>query len=319
MSSLDLTADISGVRLDRFLADEIEILSRSKIKRFIESCNVLVNGREVKPSYVLQGGEIIHIVIPEETPDFVGGEDIPLDIIHEDHDLIVLNKPAGMVVHPGAGNRSGTLVNALLYHFDGLSRVHGLERPGIVHRLDKNTSGVLVVAKTDRSHQFLARQFSRRQVDKMYLAVVWGVFEKEEGTVDAPLIRHPRNRRKFTCADRGRAAVTRYRRVKEYETLSVMELFPLTGRTHQLRVHMSWIGHPILGDTDYGGGRTRLKGHAASYRPFLLSLFSLIDRQTLHASRISFIHPGTREKVSFSAPLPKDIQTVLDRLEPKDE
>ncbi|MFQ6615470.1 MAG: RluA family pseudouridine synthase [Fidelibacterota bacterium] len=304
MPVLNLTADVSGVRLDRYLADEIEIVSRSKIKRVIESQGVLVNGQQVKPSYLIQGGEVILVDIPDQGPVRVGAEDIPLDIIHEDHDLIVVNKQAGLVVHPGAGNRTGTLVNALVYHFDRLSKGHGPQRPGIVHRLDKNTSGVLVVAKNDQAHLFLARQFARRTVEKMYLALVWGLLKDREGTVDEPLVRHPRKRRKFTCDHGGRPAVTRYRTEKEYGDLSLVELFPLTGRTHQLRVHMSWIGHPILGDPDYGGGRSRTK---------------LIGRQALHARRITFLHPSTGERVLFSAPVPEDFQTVLDRLERGDE
>lgn len=311
MSLFNLTADISGVRLDKYLADEIEVLSRSQIKRVIESDNVEVDGRRVKASYLLRGGEIIHILVPEEEPDSVGAEDIPLEIIHEDHDLIVVNKPAGMVVHPGAGNTTGTLVNTLLFHFDQLSKGYGPHRPGIVHRLDKNTSGVLVVAKNDQTHRFLAGQFANREVEKKYLAVVWGTLENGEGTVDAPLIRHPGNRRKFTCGDLGRPSITRYVTTKHYGLLSAVELFPLTGRTHQLRVHMSWIGHPILGDSDYGGGREKIRGYAATHRPFLETLFARIDRQILHASRISFVHPKSRERVSFSSPLPEDFRAVM--------
>lgn len=318
MSVVNLTADVSGVRLDRFLADEIEVLSRSQIKRYIESQSVLVDGHQVRPSYLLRGGEVIQLDIPEERPAGVDGEDIPLDIIHEDGDLIVVNKPAGLVVHPGAGNRSGTLVNALVYHFDQLSRGYGPQRPGIVHRLDKETSGVLVVAKTDQAHQFLARQFARRGVEKIYLALVWGRPEQKEGTVNAPLIRDPRNRRKFTFSTEGREAITAYRTRKEYPLLSLVELMPQTGRTHQLRVHMSGIGHPVFADNDYGGGRSRIRGYSPAHRPFLASLFSLIDRHALHASRISFVHPGTGKKVSYEAPLPADFETVLSRLESED-
>lgn len=315
MSILNLTADISNVRLDKYLADEIEILSRTKIKECIEEDGVSVNGRKEKPSYMLKGGESIRIEIPEEKPTTIKGENIPLDIVHEDDELIIVNKPAGLVIHPGAGAVAGTLVNALVYHFDHLSQRYGNERPGIVHRLDEDTSGVLVVAKTDRSHLRLAEQFSSRTVEKTYLGVAWGRFKKKDGIVKGAIARHPRQRKKFAVAEEGRPAETWYKVVKEYDCLTLIEIEPKTGRTHQIRVHMASIHHPIFADETYGGGRSRVKGYSVPQRNFLYSLFSSIHRQALHAKRIAFHHPKSGHRVAFKAPLPHDFQELLDRLE----
>ncbi|MEE9166002.1 MAG: RluA family pseudouridine synthase [Candidatus Neomarinimicrobiota bacterium] len=315
MPILDLTAHLSKVRLDKYLADEIEVLSRSKARECIESDNVSVDGKREKPSYMLKGGESIRIELPVEPPLAVEGENIPLDIIHEDDELIVINKPAGLVVHPGAGNIQGTLVNALVYHFTRLSSVHGDRRPGIVHRLDKDTSGVLVVAKTDQSHMHVAKQFSSHSVEKTYWGVVWGKFDRNEGVVEGPITRHPRDRKKFAVVEYGRRAVTRYWVEREFDTLTLVGLMPVTGRTHQLRVHMAHVGHPVFADEIYGGGKSRLKGYSPHQRDFLISLYSSIQRQALHALSITVVHPKSRKGMTFEAPVPADFQTVIDTLE----
>lgn len=315
MSILNLTADVSEIRLDKYLADEIEILSRSRIKRYIEAEAVSVNGKLEKPSYILQGGETIRIEIPETRPYTVESEEIPLDILHEDEEIIVLNKPPGLVIHPGAGNPGGTLVNGLVYHFNKLSGISGKQRAGIVHRLDKDTSGVLVVAKTDESHMALAEQFGSRTVKKVYVGVVWGTFGSTGGTVDAPIARHHRYRQRFTVAERGKPSVTQYNVLKEFDYLTLVELLPETGRTHQIRVHMAFIHHPVFADETYGGGKEKVKGYASGPRDFLLSLYSVIQRQALHAKALSFCHPKSGERMTFSAPLSKDFQTLVEELE----
>ena len=319
MSVMNITADAADIRIDKYLADEIEVLSRTKVKDYITKDNVLVDGQAVKPSYLLQGGETIQIYIKEEGPTDLEAESIPLDIIHEDDNIIVLNKPAGLVVHPGAGNRCGTLVNRLIFHFSHLSSVSGALRPGIVHRLDKDTSGIMVVAKTDLSHLRLARQFADRTVKKKYLALMWGVPEQREGTVDAPIGRHPRNRQKFSVVESGRSALTRYGVVEEFDHLSLVELHPETGRTHQLRVHLAFMGHPVFADEVYGGGLSKVRGFLKETQRSLKSLYSLIHRQALHALSLSFTHPSSGEKMEFVAPLPNDLSTVISELEPKDE
>jgi len=318
MSFLNLTADVTQIRLDKYLADEIEIVSRTKIKEFIKAEYVSVDGYPQKPSYLLQGGETIQIEIPEDRPKTLEGENIPLDIIYEDDELIILNKPAGLIVHPGAGNRAGTLVNGLIYHFDQLSQLYGNQRPGIVHRLDKNTSGILVVAKTDFAHIKLAQQFSDRTVKKSYRAIIWGTLQKKKGVINSPITRHPRNRSKFVVSETGRSATTFFSVLRDFCLLSLVELIPKTGRTHQIRVHMASIQHPVFADETYGGGKSKAKGYSPKERTFIYSIYSLINRQALHASSIAFNHPATGERVSFDVPISIDFLKVLKRLERND-
>lgn len=320
MPVMNITADAALIRIDKYLADEIEVLSRTKVKDCITNDNVLVDGQVVKPSYLLQGGETIQIDIEEEKRSSnLDAESMPLDIIHEDDDIIVLNKPAGLVVHPGAGNRSGTLVNGLVSHFRHLSSVSGVLRPGIVHRLDKDTSGILVVAKTDLSHLHLARQFANRTVGKKYLALVWGVPSKGEGVIDAPIGRHPRNRQRFSVNESGRVALTGYTVVEGFDYLSLLELSPETGRTHQLRVHLASIGHPIFADEVYGGGLSRVRGFLKETQESLKALYSMIQRQALHALSLSFKHPSSIALTEFVAPLPDDFSSVISELDPENE
>ena len=312
---LTLTTNVSSIRLDKYLAEEIEFLSRTKVKEYIKTSKVLINGKPVKPSYLLEGGEIVEIEIPDIAPSEVKGEDIPLDVLYEDEILIVVNKPAGMVTHQGAGNYSGTLVNGLVYHFSSLSQVYGEQRPGIVHRLDKDTSGILVVAKTDECHRHLADQFSNRTVSKTYVGIVWGKLKEKKGVIDNSIIRHPTKRKQFKVGEGGRSAITEYRVMKEWEYLSLLEILPKTGRTHQIRVHLASINHPIFGDETYGGGKSRIKGYQPEVRNQIVDLFNIARRFMLHARTLSFYHPKSGVEVTFSAPIPEDLQRIIDRLD----
>ncbi len=316
MTVLKLTADRSDVRLDRYLADEVEILSRTKAQSNIRAHHVLVDGTPAKPSLRLTGGELIQIDLQEDRELDLEPEEMDLDILYEDSDLIAINKPAGMVVHPGAGNLTGTLVNGLIYHFDELSKEYGSLRPGIVHRLDKDTSGVLLIAKNDPTHMNLSRQFANREVSKVYLALVWGSPSDEEGVIVGSLKRDPTDRKKFTVGEGGRVAETHYSIVESFEDLTLVELRPKTGRTHQLRVHMKHIGNPIFSDETYGGGLSRSRGFPPQKRKKFTTLHNLISRQALHALSIGFIHPGTGERMELIAPIPDDFRTVLAQLEP---
>ena len=318
MTTVSITADLADVRLDKYLAEELELISRSKIKKSILGSNVLVNGDSVKPSFKLSGGETIQVELPQPEPMELEAEPIALDIIHEDNEIIVLNKPAGLVVHPGAGNRNGTLVNRLIHHFDQLSSLSGRFRPGIVHRLDKDTSGIMVVAKNDIAHTNLSEQFSQREVKKTYLALVWGVPDNDEGTIDSPIIRHPKERTLFTVGEGGRSATTDYRLLEPFEHLSLLELSPRSGRTHQLRVHLAAIGHPIFSDDSYGGGAGKAKGYLPEVSRLLSSLVRKLGRQALHALSLEFRHPSNRELQSHIAPIPQDLAAVLHALEPED-
>ena len=317
MKALSIIAEVSDIRLDKYLAEEIELISRSKIKESIVSKDVLVNGEAVKPSFKLTGGETIRVEISDPQPMELESQPILLDIIHEDDDIVVLNKQVGLVVHPGAGNRTGTLVNGLIHHFDQLSSVSGSLRPGIVHRLDKDTSGVIVVAKNDAAHGNIALQFSERTVEKTYLALVWGIPEETEGKIDLPIIRHPKMRTLFTTGEVGRPALTEFRLLEPFEYLSLLELTPRTGRTHQLRVHLSEMGHPIFGDASYGGGENRARGFLPEVTKELSRLAKILNRQALHAMILVFDHPSTGERVTFVAPMADDIAAVIHELEPE--
>ena len=318
MRTLSITADLGDVRLDKYLAEEIELISRSKIKKSIIGNNVLVDGESVKPSFRLSGGETIQVELFDPEPMELESQPISLDIIHEDDSIIVLNKPAGLVVHPGAGNRNGTLVNGLIHHFEQLSSLSGRSRPGIVHRLDKNTSGIMVVAKNDAAHANLSEQFSSRSVTKTYLSLVWGVPEMDERTIELSIVRHPKERTLFSVDEGGRSAMTTYRVLERFEHLSLLALSPQTGRTHQLRVHLAAIGHPIFADESYGGGSRKAKGFLPDVSRVMTNLINKLARQALHALSLEFCHPSTGKSHSFIAPIPKDLATVLHALEPED-
>jgi 23S rRNA pseudouridine1911/1915/1917 synthase len=297
-------------RLDHYLARHLPGASRAAIQRWILSGNVRLEGRRLRPSFRLSPGNRILVEIPPERPSRLVPEAIPLHVIHEDGDLLVVFKPSGMVVHPGAGIRTGTLVQALLSRKGTLSRVGGEERPGIVHRLDRETSGLLVVAKNDEAHRALSRQFARRQVGKIYLALVWGAPDPERGRIEEPLGRHPTARTRMAVRRiGGRQAVTEYRVLETIGSFSLLELRILTGRTHQIRVHLRHLGHPVVGDSRYGGSNFSQIRH-----PGVRKILETFNRLALHASVLEFQHPRSGEKLRFMAPLPADLQLLLEEL-----
>jgi 23S rRNA pseudouridine1911/1915/1917 synthase len=302
--------DSEGVRLDRFLVSVLPDQSRSQIQRLIKEGQVRVAGREAKANQPVKIGQDITVEVLAPVDPVPQPEPLPLPILYQDHDVIVVDKPAGMVVHPAAGHASGTLVNALLHHVDDLSGIGGEKRPGIVHRLDRGTSGVMVVAKHDAAHEELSRQFADREVEKEYIALVWG--EVMAGRrIDAPIGRDPSNRKKMSSASarvrRSREAVTRIVRAEHFgRTLTLAQVAIHTGRTHQIRVHLSAIGHPIVGDALYGGVHRRVPGD--------LRAVTHLERPFLHAARLAFTHPGDERRMEFTSPLPGDLQRVLDEL-----
>ncbi|NLW17513.1 MAG: RluA family pseudouridine synthase [Firmicutes bacterium] len=294
-----VAADAGGQRLDSWLTAQDLELSRSQIQRLIGEGRVQVDGLHVdKSSHRLRGGEEVIITVPPPRPLEVVAEQIPLTIVYEDAYLAVINKPQGMVTHPGPGNYSGTLVNALLYHMSDLSGINGVLRPGIVHRLDKDTSGLLVVAKNDLAHQRLAAQLKARQVERGYLALVHGNIKQERGTINAPIARHPVLRKQMAVIATGREAITHYQVRERFGDYTLVELQLETGRTHQIRVHMAHLGHPVVGDPVYGPKKVAFN----------------LSGQLLHAWRLGFSHPITQEIMRFSADIPPHFQKVLDRL-----
>lgn len=288
-----------GERLDVFLARQAPELSRSRVQRLIADGRVAVQGRPAKANHKVQPGEAVSLSVPPPEPVAVEAEAIPLDVVYEDAEVVVVNKPRGMVVHPAAGNWRGTLVNALLARCDDLSGVGGEVRPGIVHRLDKDTSGVMVAAKNDRAHASLARQIKDRTAGRKYLALVHGNVKAEEGLIDAPIGRHRTDRKRMAVdAERGREARTRFRVLERFPGYTLVACKLETGRTHQIRVHMAYIGHPVVGDPKYGP-----KGS-----PFP------IDGQALHAAELTFRHPASGAEMVFTAPLPADMEGILAKL-----
>lgn len=292
----DIDESLSGQRLDSFLAGEAPGLSRSHIQKLVAASLVDVNGRPEKASYRLKQGDSVVLRIPPPVELVVEPEPIPLDIYYEDSDLVVVNKPRGMVVHPAEGNYTGTLVNALLHHCRDLSGINGVMRPGIVHRLDKDTSGLLMVAKNDAAHLDLARQLSERKVDRIYLSLVHGLIKNEKGTISAPIGRHPVDRQKMAVETRnGKPAVTHYTVLNRFSDCTHISLKLETGRTHQIRVHMAYLGYPVVGDPKYGPAKRKFG----------------LEGQFLHAARLGFKHPRSGEWMSFEAPLPGILQEVL--------
>ncbi len=290
----------AGQRVDAFLANACEDFSRSAIQKWIGSGLVQVDCKPVKANYKLRAGDFLKMTVPENKEVEIMPENIPLDILYEDDDLIVVNKPKGMVVHPAAGHTSGTLVNALMYHCgDSLSGINGELRPGIVHRIDKDTSGVLMVAKNDKTHRALAEQLAVHSITRKYRAIVMNGFSEEKGTVDAPIGRNSLDRKKMAVTPKhSRHAVTHWRVLEKFGQLNLIEAQLETGRTHQIRVHMAYIGHPLLGDTVYG----------AKKQPFQT------EGQVLHAMVLGFIHPTSGEYMEFEAPLPAYFAALLERL-----
>ena len=301
--------ELEGIRLDLCLAKLNPDWTRSRARKLIDDDHVLLNNASGKASTSVHTGDTVVVNEPPPRPLEVEGEDIPLNVIHEDTDLLIINKPAGLVIHPAAGNPSGTLVNALLHYCQDLSGIGGVERPGIVHRLDKDTTGIMVVAKSDRAHLALSIAFRQHTIRKTYLAVCYGNPKTEDGVVDAPIDRHPRNRREMAVVREGRPARTLYEVDQEFEGTSMVSCHPVTGRTHQIRVHMAHIGHAIIGDPLYAGRQWRNLAD-----PRLQAACRSFPRQALHARRIAFEHPVTKEEVEFEAPLPTDLENLLEVL-----
>lgn len=293
----------NGLRADKALSIIFENLSRNFIQNLFENNNVLINGKNSKGKTKLVSGDKVKIDIPEPEELSVQGENIPLDIIYEDKDVIIVNKPKDMVVHPAPGNYSGTLVNALLYHCTDLSGINGVIRPGIVHRIDKDTSGILVIAKNDLAHNDLAAQFKEHSIKREYFALVEGRIKNDEGTIDAPIGRHSNNRLKFAVSDGGKRAITHYKVLEVFNSCTLVKCTLETGRTHQIRVHMAFIGHPLVGDTVYGLKKQKLTNSG----------------QVLHAKTLGFIHPSTKEYVEFNSSLPKEYKKILRKLGGKED
>jgi len=302
----------AGARLDQFLARRLG-WSRARLQKLLKSGRVAVNGHIRPASYRVRLGDAVQVSVPAPAPSVLTPEALPLTIVFEDRDLLVVDKPPGLVVHPAPGHRGGTLLNALLAHCPELTEIGEKSRPGLVHRLDKDTSGLIVVAKTALAHAALVAQFQAHEITKRYLALVWGRLPAPQGQIDKEIGRHPKERQKMTVHPRrGKAAVTLWRVLQIFPgPLTLMELTPQTGRTHQLRVHLASEGHPVLGDATYGGGVSRLAGAP----PQLRGLKPLVRRQLLHAWQLGLTHPRTGETLSWEAPLPEDFQGVVDKLE----
>lgn len=300
-------------RIDKFLHTHLPQQSRTFYRTLIEKKQVLVNGKFVKPSYLLSEGEIVAVHLPPVDEYIPGPENIPLDVIYEDDVLLVINKPPGMVVHPGAGLKKGTLVNALLYRGSRLSSVGGKLRPGIVHRLDKNTSGLLVIAKNDSVHRKLSKQFSEKSALREYLALVWHPMADNKGRIETHIKRSKRERTVFTVAPEGKKAVTVYEIERKFKFLTLVRVRLHTGRTHQIRIHFNHIHHPVFGDPEYHG-RLKQTGQLkqSADRQFAAKLLKLMPRQALHAHLLGFIHPVSVEQMEFQVPLPEDFRAVLE-------
>ena len=300
LQRLTVSPEEAGVRIDKYLTEQLPDITRSYLQKLLKDGSVQMNGKSVKVSTKTAAGAVIELTIPEPEEPEILPEDIPLDILYEDSDVILINKPKDMVVHPAAGHYTGTLVNALMYHCKGdLSGINGVLRPGIVHRIDKDTTGVLIVCKNDKAHNALAEQLKEHSITRKYRAIVCGNLKEDEGTVDAPLGRHPQDRKKMAIVRTGgKRAVTHYRVLARFGNYTYIECQLETGRTHQIRVHMASLGHPLLGDEVYG----RVKS------PFKL------EGQTLHAMVLGFIHPTTGEYMEFEAPLPEYFEKLLEKL-----
>lgn len=303
-------------RIDTFLTHQIENTTRSKIQKAIEAGFVKVNGVVVKANYIVKPFdkvEAIQIISPR--PEDVEPEEIPLDIVYEDDYLIIVNKPAGMVAHPAYANYTGTLVNALLHHTKSLSSVNEAGRPGIVHRIDKDTSGLLVVAKDDFTHAKLAAQFSKHTIEREYHAICWGKFKEKEGEISTKIARSKSDRKKFTISDKeGKEAITFYKVIEQFEFTSYIKLNLKTGRTHQIRVHLSGLNKPIFGDRTYGGDKIHAGIESPKLKSRVQNLLEIIPRQALHAKTLGFIHPHTNKLVRYDSELPEDFKLLLEKL-----
>ena len=306
------------LRVDKYLMNYIENATRSKIQQAAKDGNIYVNDVTVKSNYKVKPNDVVRVLFEHPPYEFLlVPEDIPLTIVYEDDALLVVNKPAGMVVHPGHGNYSGTLINALTFHFDNLPN-NSSNRPGLVHRIDKDTSGLLVVAKTEEAMTHLAKQFFDKTSEREYIALVWGDVKEDQGTIEGAIGRHPKNRLQNTVftgddAHKGKPAVTHYKVLERFGYVTLVSCKLETGRTHQIRVHLKHIGHTLFNDERYGGDRI-LKGTSFSkYKQFVENCFSILPRQALHAKTLGFIHPVTKEKMKFDSPVPDDIAQCLEK------
>ncbi|MCF7808444.1 MAG: RluA family pseudouridine synthase [Candidatus Marinimicrobia bacterium] len=300
------------MRLDKFLSSRLPShITRNQVQKLLKQGMITVDDKPAKASHMILPRQVVRVLFEVPYAPTLYGENIPLDIVFEDDYLIVVNKPAGLIVHPGAGNATGTLVNALIYHCEHLSNENGLLRPGIVHRLDKDTSGLLISAKDNRVHLHLRSQFSKRTIEKYYYALVWGSFPDDKGEIDAPIGRSPKNRKKFTVIEGGRPSLTRYEVLERFEFLTLVRVKLETGRTHQIRVHMTHQNHPLFGDPYYGGRNSKIITLNMRNRRLAARLLTILNRQALHARRLIFTHPMSNKPMDLKAPLHDDFNEVL--------
>jgi len=309
---------VTPIRIDKYLFNRMPNVSRNRLQHACDAGNILVNGKEVKSSYKVKPKDQVQIVLPEPVREKeLIPQDMPLDILYEDADIIIINKQAGLVVHPAFGNYSGTLMNGLLYHFQKLPVSKGnMDRPGLVHRIDKNTSGLLVIARTDIAMVHLAKEFFDRTIDRKYVALVWGDFKEDEGTITGNVGRNLKDRKimdVFPGGEHGKHAVTHYKVLERFGYVTLIECKLETGRTHQIRVHLKYVGHPLFNDETYGGNRI-LKGTTfTKYKQFIENCFEIFPRHALHAKTLGFLHPVTGKKVFFESPLPDDFNKLLEK------
>ena len=317
MSRVDLVySGQEEIRLDHYLVTQFPDRSRSQIQRMVKDQLVTVNEEIARSSYKLQINDRIAIVQIDRPAEIthIEPEKISLNIVFEDDEIIVINKPAGLLVHPGTGQSTGTLVHGLAYHCKDLSNINGAIRPGIIHRLDQETSGIMVAAKTNRAHKHIADQFQKRSVEKKYIGITWGEWNEKDGVIDQSLKRSRKDATSYVVDENGRTASTHYKVIKEFRYMSHVEFYPKTGRTHQIRVHASAMNHPIVHDMKYNGGENRLKGFLPEVKRDLLQLLKLLGRHALHAHHLSFQHPSSGKKMNFEAEIPGDIQQLMDHL-----
>lgn len=307
------------IRIDKFLTEKLTGVSRNKIQNAAEVGSILVNGKPVKSNYKTKPNDLIQVVLPNPVWDYtVEPENIPLDIIYEDDEVLLVNKKAGMVCHPGHGNFHGTLVHALLWHCKDLPQITGATRPGLVHRLDKNTSGIIIIGKTEHALNHLSKQFFDRTIKRHYIALVWGDIEKPTGRIECNIARNPSNRKIFMAVEDGSAgkyAATNYEVIKRFGYVTLVKCKLETGRTHQIRVHMKYIGHTLFGDYSYGGDQILSGTVYGKYKTFIENCFKLMPYQALHAQSLGFIHPKTNKEMYFEMPIPDNFQQVIDKWE----